>query len=104
MHLPYKVSLLKKLSGIETIKAFQDQRTGKDYVLVGTKQGHLLMLEDTQDSDRADIHSTNKKFSQKEIKKLDVIPDYNILVALKDSVVSVHDILANFPLIATLPG
>ena len=45
---------------------------------------------------------SNKYFSKKPIVQLAVVPEYSILVALTDNIISVHDIdlaVMNFPLI-----
>lgn len=117
IHTAYKVSQLLKLPlAIEAIKGIGD------HLLVGTKQGHLLMYSvdmtspmasEAGDNDSSEGHSvhvqllrSNKSFSKKAIVQLDAVPDYSILVALSDSIVSVHDIdlsVTNFPVITTLP-
>ena len=117
--MPYKVCQLLKLPlGIESIKAIGD------HLLVGTKQGHLLMYSvafNNLSSDNSNSNSgksetednsvhvqlvrSNKNFSKKSILKLEAVTDYSILVALSDSVISVHDIdlsVTNFPVITTL--
>ena len=46
---------------------------------------------------------SNKYFSKKPIVQLAVVPEYSILVALTDNIISVHDIdlaVMNFPLIS----
>ena len=109
MHQPYKVCQVLKLPlGIESIKAYGE------HLLVGTRQGHLLMYsvtienEDSEHSDNfvnAQLLRSNKNFSKKAILKLEAVPDYSILVALSDSVISVHDIdlsVTNFPVITSL--
>ena len=110
MHQPYKVCQVLKLPlGIESIKAYGE------HLLVGTRQGHLLMysvtIENDEDSDISDnfvnaqLLRSNKNFSKKAILKLEAVPDYSILVALSDSVISVHDIdlsVTNFPVITSL--
>ena len=116
MHTAYDLRQLLKLPlHIESIKAFGDN------LLVGTKQGHLLMYTikfsdgalmngsisshniSTQNS--ADIQvqllRSNKYFSKKPIIKLDVVPEFYILVALSgDGSITVHDMdpaVTNFP-------
>ena len=97
MHTAYTLRQLLKLPlHIESIRAFGD------HLLVGTRQGHLLMytikfadgaiLNGTLSSrDGASKNSTdiqvqllrsNKYFSKKPIIKLDVVPEFYILVAL----------------------
>lgn len=48
------------------------------------------------------LFRSNKYFSKKPIVQLAVVPEYSILVALTDNIISVHDIdlaVMNFPLI-----
>ena len=63
--------------------------------------------DESNDSDiRAQLLTSNKNFSKKPIVQLDVVPEYSILVALTDSVISVHDIdqsVRCFPVICNLP-
>ena len=121
MHTAYDLRQLLKLPlHIESIKAFGDN------LLVGTKQGHLLMYTikfsdgalmngsisshniSTQNS--ADIQvqllRSNKYFSKKPIIKLDVVPEFYILVALSgDGSITVHDMdpaVTNFPVITSV--
>ena len=49
------------------------------------------------------LFRSNKYFSKKPIVQLAVVPEYSILVALTDNIISVHDIdlaVMNFPLIS----
>ncbi len=110
MHTAYKVKQLLKLPlAIESIKAIGD------HLLVGTRQGHLLMysvsfdgLSDSSDNSSAHVQlfRSNKNFSKKAIVQLEAVSEYNILVALSDYSITVHDIdlsVTNFPVITTLP-
>lgn len=111
MHKAYRATQLLKLAlGVESIKA-----TG-EHLLIGTKQGHLLMysvafnnLEDDESNEnavRVQLLRSNKSFSKKPILQLDVVPEYSILVALSDSMITVHDIdlsVTSFPVITNLP-
>eukprot|EP00092_Neocalanus_flemingeri_P080994 GFUD01101091.1.p1 GENE.GFUD01101091.1~~GFUD01101091.1.p1 ORF type:complete len:856 (+),score=262.22 GFUD01101091.1:72-2639(+) len=104
MHEAYQATQLLKLPlNIESICSAGDN------LFVGTKEGHLLMygvvvrpgLEP-----EVQLLRSNKYFSKKPILKLAVVPEYSILVALKEGVVSVHDIdmaVTNFPLISSVP-
>ena len=74
-------------------------------LFVGTREGHLLMygvgLRPGRDSELQLLRS-NKYFSKKPIQQLAAVPEYSILVALKEGLVTVHDIdmaVTNFPLI-----
>ncbi|XP_017772683.1 PREDICTED: vam6/Vps39-like protein isoform X2 [Nicrophorus vespilloides] len=101
MHESYRAtSLLKHNGQIECISSYNDN------LLVGTRQGHLLMynIVNTAD-DKLDIQLMryNKTFSKKPILQLEVIPEYNILISLTDNIVQVHNISAfNFPIIEVL--
>ena len=110
MHEAYHLHQVVKLPlRIECIEAFDDN------LVVGTQQGHLLMYSvgSNQSSDGAAANTngarpsvqllrTNKYFSKKPILQLAAVSEYSILVALTDSVISVHDIdlaVTNFPTI-----
>ena len=121
MHTAYTLRQLVKLPlTIESIKAFGDN------LLVGTKQGHLLMYT-VKFSDGANLNGTissrdgasknsadievqllrsNKYFSKRAIIKLDVVPEFFILVALSaDGNITVHDMdpaVTNFPVISSV--
>ena len=121
MHSAYTLGQLLKLPlTIESIKAFGDN------LLVGTRQGHLLMYT-VKFSDGANLNGTissrdgasknstdiqvqllrsNKYFSKKAIIKLDVVPEFYILVALSsDGNITVHDMdpaVTNFPVISSV--
>ena len=119
MHTAYNLTLPKNLSFvIESMAAFGDN------LIVGTKQGHLLMYKNMTGIDgaagsngtngeinavnpseiRLQLLKTNKTF-RKSIIQVEVIPELSILVVLSDGCLSVHDIdLAtgtNFPTITT---
>jgi len=102
MHEAYHSHLLLKLPlQVESITSAGDQ------LFVGTKDGHLLMYGVTRKPGGSDhnvqLLRSNKYFSKKAIMQLAVVPEYSILVALKEGMVSVHDIdmaVTNFPLIS----
>ena len=118
MHTAYMLSQLLKLPlHIESLKAFGDQ------LLVGTKEGHLLQYTiefadgvilngkvNNNDSAAHDIQvrlqRSNRHFKTKPIIKLDVVPEFSILVALSsDGNITVHDIdpaVVNFPIITSV--
>lgn len=101
MHEAYQVSQLLKLTvQIESTAAY-----GKYYniilnvlkrniyhfncidenLLVGTRQGHLLMyrvVPTPDDKHDVQLMRYNKTFSKKAIQQLDVIPEYHLLVSL----------------------
>ena len=106
MHTAYTISPPKNLSlVIESMRAFGD------YLIVGTKQGHLLMYKNISGNDiggtgmpgistaasnsdneiKLQLLKTNKGFP-KPIIQLEVVPELSILIALSDGTVSVHDI------------
>nr|CAG4640626.1 EOG090X0131 [Eulimnadia texana] len=97
------VPILERLPlHIECIAAYDD------YLLVGTRQGHLLMYSIQQGVSSTAGRSTcevqllrsNKYFSKKPVMQLDVVPEHQILVSLSDNMVSVHDVsVVNFPFI-----
>jgi len=57
-----------------------------DFILVGTKEGHLLIYKITfklgAASPEIEIAHSNKHFSKKSIVQLGVIPEHKILVSL----------------------
>ncbi|XP_039293207.1 vam6/Vps39-like protein [Nilaparvata lugens] len=78
-----------------------------DNLLVGTKQGHLLMYSVTPRNGELkrdmQLLRYNKTFSKKPIQQLEVVPEHNILIRLSDNVISVHDMaIINFPIITTI--
>jgi len=104
MHEAYQATQLLKLPlNIESMCS------SGDHLFVGTKEGHLLMygvvVRPGQEPE-VQLLRSNKYFSKKPILQLAVVPEYSILVALKEGVVSVHDIdmaVTNFPLISSVP-
>ena len=99
MHDAYTIKQLLKLPlVIESLASFDD------YLLVGTKQGHLLMYT-TKGNQEVQLLRSNKYFSKKPILQIQGIPEFSILVALSDNIVSVHDIdlaVTNFPTVSTV--
>ncbi|RZF37701.1 hypothetical protein LSTR_LSTR003112 [Laodelphax striatellus] len=93
--------LLKLTVQIESLAAYDDN------LLVGTKQGHLLMYSVTPRSGELkrdmQLLRYNKLFSKKPIQQLEVVPEHNILIRLSDNIISVHDMaIINFPIITTI--
>ncbi|KAK2560444.1 Vam6/Vps39-like protein [Acropora cervicornis] len=84
---------------IECIATFGDN------LLVGTRQGHLLLYRVREGSwDKrfdVELQSSNKLFSKKPILQLAVVDQLNLLISLSDSVISVHN-LETFALRSTL--
>ncbi|XP_055309525.1 vam6/Vps39-like protein [Sitodiplosis mosellana] len=73
-------------------------------VLLGTRQGHLLMyaVEQNATESKMDLQllQYDKNFSKKPITQIDVIPEYQLLFSLTDGLVSIHDIARhNFPVV-----
>ncbi|KAF2900283.1 hypothetical protein ILUMI_05905 [Ignelater luminosus] len=98
MHEAYQVSQLLKLTvQIESIAAYDEN------LLVGTRQGHLLMyrvVPTPDDKHDVQLMRYNKTFSKKAIQQLDVIPEYHLLVSLTDNIIQVHDInSSHFPVV-----
>ncbi|KAJ7340060.1 Vam6/Vps39-like protein [Desmophyllum pertusum] len=92
--------ILEKLPlQIECIATFGDN------LLVGTRQGHLLLygVKDGTGDNRfeVELRSSNKLFSKKPILQLAVVEQLNLLISLSDNVVSVHT-LETFALKFTL--
>lgn len=83
--------ILEKLPlQIECIATFGDS------LLVGTRQGHLLLysVKDGSGDNKfeVELRSSNKLFSKKAIAQLAVVEQLNLLISLSDSVVSVHNL------------
>lgn len=94
-----------------------------DKLLVGTRQGHLLMYSvssnsssissslspsssnpNSNEQNKLDVQLLryNKTFSKRPIQQLHIVPQCNLLFSLSDGVVNVHDTTGiNFPLIHT---
>ncbi|XP_059173340.1 vam6/Vps39-like protein [Physella acuta] len=83
---------------IESIACFEST------LLVGTKQGVLLLYKVQKNKGRGDskfevvLDRSNKSFSKKPITQLAAVPELYILISLSDNVISVHD-LTTFTLI-----
>lgn len=70
-------------------------------VIIGTQEGYLLMYTFNPNADERQpglsLLQFNKTFSDKPIRQIDVIPEYNLLFSLSDEVISVHELgLHNF--------
>lgn len=109
MHEAYQISQLVKLPAvqIETLTAYSMFSTSSpvhestvmladDNLLVGTRQGHLLMYRVVPNDEKNDVELMryNKSFSKKPIQQLEVIPECQMLISLTDNVIQVHDINA----------
>ncbi|XP_022091314.1 vam6/Vps39-like protein [Acanthaster planci] len=92
MHDAYEERpILEKLPlQIESIACHGDQ------LLVGTKQGHLLVYSVTAGignlSFKVDLLKSFKSFSKRPIQQLACIPELQILISLSDAVINVHDL------------
>lgn len=78
-------------------------------VLLGTRQGHLLMyaVEQNTSENKMDLQllQYDKNFSKKPITQIDVIPEYQLLFSLTDGLVGIHDIARhNFPIVHSNPN
>lgn len=76
-------------------------------MLLGTRQGHLLMYAVEQNTADCKMDPQlllyDKKFSDKPITQIDVIPEYRFLFSLTDGIISIHHITRhnNFQLVHT---
>ncbi|XP_010778945.1 vam6/Vps39-like protein [Notothenia coriiceps] len=92
MHDAYEpVPILEKLPlQIDCLAAWED------WLLVGTKPGHLLLYRIKKDAGtnrfEVTLEKSNKNFSKK-IQQLYVVSKYNILVSLLENNIHVHDLL-----------
>lgn len=92
MHDAYEpVSILEKLPlQIDCLAAWED------WLLVGTKPGHLLLYRIKKDAGtnrfEVTLEKSNKNFSKK-IQQLFVVSQYKILVSLLENNIHVHDLL-----------
>uniref|UniRef100_A0A8C9WIQ3 VPS39 subunit of HOPS complex n=1 Tax=Scleropages formosus TaxID=113540 RepID=A0A8C9WIQ3_SCLFO len=92
MHDAYEpVPILEKLPlQIECLAAWED------WLLVGTKPGHLLLYRIKKDAGtnrfEVTLEKSNKNFSKK-IQQLFVVSQYKILVSLLENNIHVHDLL-----------
>ncbi|XP_059611031.1 vam6/Vps39-like protein [Phlebotomus argentipes] len=101
MHEAYAVSQPAKIGvQIECIAGYDN------YVILGTKLGHLLMYLIQQNDSETEIKMDlqllqyDKNFSKKPITQIEVIPEYQLLVSLTDNQINVNDISrTNFPLV-----
>lgn len=77
-----------------------------DKLLVGTKQGHLMMYSiGAKDFAKVNVQllQYNKTFSKKPIQQIAAIPEHDILLKLSDNIISIHQLSdANFCLIKPL--
>lgn len=102
MHEAYEVVQLLKLTvQIESLAAYDNN------LLVGTRQGHLLMYSVTSrygdQKHEVQLLRYNKNFSKKPIQQLAVVPEYEIIIRLSDNIICVHDMsIINFPAITTV--
>ncbi|KAM3919215.1 vam6/Vps39-like protein isoform 2-T2 [Leptodactylus fuscus] len=80
------------------------QFKSEDWLLVGTKQGHLLLysVKKEQGCNQFEVvlERSSKNFAKK-IQQIHVVPQFKILVCLLDNNVCVHDLLT-FQLITTI--
>lgn len=69
---------------MESLKLFCYFNLLDDHLLVGTRQGHLMMYRVTINDEKPEIELIryNKTFSKKPIQQLEVIPEYQLLVSL----------------------
>ncbi|XP_063803565.1 vam6/Vps39-like protein [Pseudophryne corroboree] len=94
-----QVMILEKLPlQIECLAAWEE------WLLVGTKQGHLLLYKVKKEQGcnqfEVTLEKSNKNFAKK-IQQIHVVPQFKILVSLLDNNVCVHDLLT-FQLMTTI--
>ncbi|XP_076345716.1 vam6/Vps39-like protein [Tachypleus tridentatus] len=96
MHDAYEMlPILEKLPlQIEALAAYDE------FLLVGTKQGHLLTYKVTSvtssnSSNKFEVNllRSNKSFAKKPVTQIAVVPELNILISLSDNIISVHDLM-----------
>ncbi|XP_053974319.1 vam6/Vps39-like protein [Hylaeus volcanicus] len=102
MHDAYKETSILNISvQIESMAAYDDN------LLIGTREGHLLMYNVPSVSDEShklELLRHSKNFNKKRITQIDVVPEYNLLIILTDNIVCVHDLNSpNFQQIYQLP-
>lgn len=73
-------------------------------VILGTRQGHLLMysLQPLPNENKMNLQllQYDRNFSKKPITQIEVIPEHKLLFSLSDNLINVNDISRqNFPLI-----
>lgn len=74
-------------------------------LLLGTRQGHLLMYNViVQPDGKVNLEQMvyNKTYSKKPVQQIEFILDYNLVVVLADNVVQVHENTSNFNLITQI--
>ncbi|XP_059481354.1 vam6/Vps39-like protein [Neocloeon triangulifer] len=105
MHDAYMIDwLLKSPTQVQ----FECVTTFGDNLLVGSKQGHLLMYSVTSkpaDQKKLDVQLLKliKTFSKKAINQLAVVPEFEIIISLSDGIVNVHNMrVYNFPVVSSL--
>lgn len=103
MHDAYKaIPIIEKLPlQIESVA------TCDDNLLIGTRQGHLLMynVKPVKDEDRFEVQlaRSNKYFSKKPVLQMAAVPEFQILVCLSDNIISVHDMTVfNFQILSSI--
>lgn len=120
-YLPAPKPMLRlTLVTVESICALEDASDAadeannrpRDFLLVGTKQGSLLMYAVSADAPSdggppaVQLFRMNKAFSKRPVTQLAAVADpVSIVVALTDACVQVNDVGAsNLPAICTVPG
>ncbi|KAG9430938.1 vam6/Vps39-like protein isoform X1 [Apis mellifera carnica] len=90
MHDAYEETSILNISvQIESMAAYDDN------LLIGTREGHLLMYNVpsvSDDNHKLELLRHSKNFNKKRITQIDVIPEYNLLIILTDNIICVHDL------------
>lgn len=80
MHDAYEETSILNISvQIESMAAYDDN------LLIGTREGHLLMYNVpsvSDDNHKLELLRHSKNFNKKRITQIDVIPEYNLLIIL----------------------
>ncbi|XP_003707577.1 vacuolar protein sorting 39 isoform X2 [Megachile rotundata] len=101
MHDAYKETSILNISvQIESMAAYDDN------LLIGTREGHLLMYNVPSISDdnyKLELLRHSKNFNKKRINQIDVVPEHNLLIILTDNIICIHDLNSpNFQQISQL--
>ncbi|KAL7299998.1 hypothetical protein TKK_0007311 [Trichogramma kaykai] len=93
MHEAYEATLMLKLGvQIESMTAYDD------YLLIGTREGHLLMYNVASNDSKSNENKNpslfrySKNFSKKRIVQIAVVPEHNLLLLLTDNIICIHDL------------
>ncbi|KOX73555.1 Vam6/Vps39-like protein [Melipona quadrifasciata] len=90
MHDAYEETSILNISvQIESMAAYDDN------LLIGTREGHLLMYNVpsvSDDNHKLELLRHSKNFNKKRITQIDVVSEYNLLIILTDNIICIHDL------------